>query len=95
MAKKEEKEQPMFSFPMMMMPSQGGSDIEAYLRVQKMLEDEKKKIDEEKKKKAKPEPIKFSFLETFGFAIAFGPLIGFGYYVFLKYAFHKVELLFQ
>lgn len=93
MAKKEE-EQPMFMMPVPM--SMGGNDpLDTYMKYKEFFEKMKKDSDEEKKKKSKPEAVKFSFFETLGFAVMFGPIIGFGYLYAVKYALQTVEMWFK
>lgn len=89
MAKKEEEHKMFYPY----YPPQGDDLITNYIRFQQFLDEQKKKKDTEAKKK--PEPIKFSFLETFGLAVMFGPAIGFGYLYAVKYALHTVDMWFK
>jgi hypothetical protein len=92
MAKKEEEQQ-MFMMPIPM--SSGGDPLDTYMKYQKFFEEMKKEETEKKKKTARREPAKFSFFETLGFAIMFGPVIGFGYLYAVKYALNYVEAMFK
>jgi hypothetical protein len=93
MAKKEE-EQEMFMMPIPM--SMGGNDpLETYMKYQKFFEEMKKDESEKKKKSSKPEPKKYSFLETLTIATYLGPAIGIGYLYGVGWALKYVETLFK
>lgn len=89
---KKEKEHPMFFMPM---PMSGGSDpLDNYIKYQEFFE-KMKKDSEEKKKRTKPEPKKYSFLETLTIATYLGPAIGIGYLYSVGWALKYVETLFK
>lgn len=77
-------------------PSIPGEDpITTYQKVHEFLEKLKKENEENAKKKKKPEPRKFTFLETFGLCVFFGPILGFSYLFLVKAALIQVELWFK
>lgn len=94
---KKKEENIMFPYPYPYFPpSINGEDpIATYQKVHEFLEKLKKENEENAKKKKKPEPRKFTFLETFGMCIFFGPILGFGYLYMVKAALIQVELWFK
>ena len=101
MAKKKEEEvmYPYATFPPMMYPPGGGGEdpLIMYQRYRDYFDKMAKEAEEKKKNdvKKKPEPRKFTFLETFAMAIMFGPFAGLLYLYSIKYALMQVELWFK
>ena len=97
--KKEEEVMYPYAYPPMMYPPGGGGEdpLIQYQRYADFFSKMAKDAEEKKKNdtKKKPEPRKFTFLETFGMTVMFGPVIGFTYLYAVKYTLIQVEQWFK
>ena len=96
----KEKEKHMWYPPYPMpYPAMGGSEdpLITYQRYRDYFDKMAKDAEEKKKNdsKKKSEPRKFTFLETFGLCVFFGPILGFSYLFLVKAALIQVELWFK
>lgn len=95
----KKKENDMW-YPPYPMPYPTGNNEDPLIMYQRYRDffDKMAKETEEKKKndsKKKPEPRKFTFLETFGLCVFLGPILGFSYLFLVKAALIQVELWFK
>jgi hypothetical protein len=85
---------PPYGYPPIQIPPTD-NPIDTWIKVNTFLEGLKKENEtkEKEKKSKKPDPRKFSFMETAFMCMFFGPALGFGYLYAIKFLLFEVDKL--